>query len=279
MLQAYLKVLLLVGAASIISVLLAKFSEVNLPMLPPDATLLGIVGTFATPLVAALAGWLAWISYRMNRAAAIVARFQKGAELVSDGHGTLATAGIALLLEVCREDRKRYLSPTVGLLQTAIHEANRDFTEKFYGTEVTDRDAQFPESRVSPARLLKALSQLCPKGAWPTGVVLWQDKLILSRLYLSNHQILDLEMSKVSFFGIICVGAKFRNCTFRNCQFAGAFSQTSFVNCRLVDCEFDVQDTKKRRHHEGGLAHLISFSKNTSLENVKFTEIFEEVTE
>lgn len=223
----------------------------------PLATLFGEFGvvTVMTGVVTvfflgyrAVVGHLALVntqrSLEHTQRAEVATRFQKGMEMLANGHQATRIGGLYLLRDVVIALPGVYWSSVADSLLPFIKtgcEPQSEMMGRFLAMLEADEepDESFAWLDTTPPDVLVAL-RILGRG-WPElreATAGWglEDRH-LRGLVVANVQLRDLDFNGAIFDGAVFQGAKFLNCSFDGCALNVRSTKSRFVDCELVGAE------------------------------------------
>lgn len=208
------------------------------------------------PLVAGFAGVVALRTFRLNLQSGIAARFQKGVELLTDGSPTAHTAGLEIILDVCRLEPKAYLTPVIRTLTIHVTDLSNDGWSLVNNNKWTI-SGQSPT--ITTYRTIAYINSIITAGV---KAGFGNSKFVyLYRPYLHHVSYKERRTWTRFVFQTLAVGkVDFNNATFDKCKFIDVdiANKLIFTNCTFRDVQFSRVGSKK-----------IEF-KNCQYENTSF---------
>lgn len=248
------------------------FFTANLPLVPEGASWWSLGAGFVTLAVAAGGAILAAMSYTMNRSISRSSRFRDAVSLVGERNAITSPAGVAVLLQVSREEPAVYRSATVkALLAFAVEmEINSKYLSvdsQYRPVFKSENDKEWPRCNSAAADAFLAATREIAislnrdhdkdgladgrfpiQGIYLSGYIFKTE--VMSRLFLHECAFAECTFVEFDFRGsilnvVIGSGVTFKGCDFRGCQinlftYTGAMLTPDTVSQPVFsDCTFD----------------------------------------
>ncbi|AKR57997.1 hypothetical protein XM25_19840 [Devosia sp. H5989] len=243
---------LVVGGLSVLliwSVFLPNCSETCRTLWLGQKGIVEHLTTLATIAAAGTAGIIAYGSFKVSRGTNRSARFQKAIELINNESVAPAIGGLALLLDVAREDPETYWEAAIAV--TGAHIGERGAAAmKNYNPFINPPVPLTTWSSIDRAHVtgqalgtigkLRKLTE--SENDWPRGIDIIED----GRLMLANIVVDDISFFGDDFSNIEMLKCIFSNVTFSKCNFENSrihmvpLVSVRFIDCNLTNCEFRV---------------------------------------